>query len=258
MAIFSPVTEKEVSLAIVEVFYEFLKEVIVSDVVIVGGGPAGLVASYYLAKAGKSVVVIEKNNAPGGGAWSGGYMMNQLTVRSPGDLVLKDFGIELKKFREGLFVGDALYICSKLISKAIESGVKILNLTYCEDIVLKDKTVKGVVINWSSIRFMPPAMRMLDPIILEAKAVVDATGHDASVVSFLQKRGLIKIAGEGAMHIEASEDLVVDKTGLVFPGLYVCGMAVSAVYGLPRMGPTFGAMYLSGKKLAEKILDDKI
>jgi ribose 1,5-bisphosphate isomerase len=37
--------------------------------------------------------------------------------------------------------------------------------------------------------------------------------------------------------------------------LYVCGMASSAVGGTPRMGPIFGGMLLSGKKVAEAIIN---
>jgi len=39
-----------------------------SDVIVIGGGPNGLVASYYLAKVGLKVLVLERRDTIGGGA----------------------------------------------------------------------------------------------------------------------------------------------------------------------------------------------
>lgn len=55
------------------------------------------------------------------------------------------------------------------------------------------------------------------------------------------------------MWVEKSEQLVLGKTGEVYPNLFVVGLAVAAIYGTPRMGPAFGAMLLSGVLGAEQI-----
>jgi thiamine thiazole synthase len=128
-------------------------------------------------------------------------------------------------------------------------------MTMLEDLVVKDGKVCGAVINWSPIASLPRQVAALDPVAIEAKVVIDATGHDASVVKKLEQRGLTKTKGEGAMWIEKSEDLIVEHTGECFPGLIVTGMAVGTVYGLPRMGPTFGSMFLSGEAAAEVALE---
>ncbi len=84
--------------------------------------------------------------------------------------------------------------------------------------------------------------------------MVDATGHDAVALRYLAKRGLFKeVPGNGAMWVEESEEQVMNKTGEVFPNLFVVGLSVAAVYGTPRMGPAFGSMLLSGRKGADLI-----
>ena len=56
------------------------------------------------------------------------------------------------------------------------------------------------------------------------------------------------------MNAEEAERQVIEYTQEIYPGLIVAGMAVNAVFGLPRMGPIFGGMLLSGKKAAELAL----
>ena len=251
MAIFKNISEAQITNAIVDEFAKEFKEYTTSDVIIVGGGPSGLMAAKELAKNKVKTLLIESNNYLGGGFWIGGYLMNKLTVRDPAQSVLDELGIPYKKYQEGLFVADGPAACSKLIAAACDAGVKIINMTKADDVIHKNGRVKGVVINWTAVSTLPRAISCLDPVCLESKVVIDATGHDANVARALERRGLIKLKGYGAMDVESSEDLVVEKTGEIYPGLIATGMSVSTVFGIPRMGPTFGAMLISGKKAAE-------
>ena len=253
---FSPVGEKDVTRAIVAEFAKEFIEYVESDCIIIGGGPSGLMAGRNLARAGKKVLIVERNNYLGGGFWIGGYLMNKVTVRHPGERVLDELGIPYKEVSNGLLVADGPHACSKLIASACDSGVKFANMTVFEDLVLKENgRVCGAVINWTPISALPREITCVDPVAIESEIVIDATGHDATVVKKLEERGLIKTKGFGAMWVERSEDLIIEHTGEVHPGLIVTGMAVSTTYGLPRMGPTFGGMLLSGEVAAEIALE---
>ncbi|MDD5555650.1 MAG: sulfide-dependent adenosine diphosphate thiazole synthase [bacterium] len=249
--IFSGVGEKEVTRAIVEEFARQFTAYVESDVIIVGGGPSGLMAGRDLAGRGARVLIIERNNYLGGGFWIGGYLMNKLTVRAPGEAVLKELGVPHARRAPGLFVADGPHACSKLIAATCDAGAVFATMTSFDDLVLREENrIGGAVVNWTPVRALPREITCVDPVALEAKVVVDATGHDACVARRLEERGLLRMPGFGPMWVERSEDLVLEHTGEVHPGLVVCGMSVATVYGLPRMGPTFGAMLLSGRKAA--------
>jgi thiamine thiazole synthase len=219
-------------------------------VVIVGGGPSGLVAARELAGDGVKTLVVESNNYLGGGFWIGGYLMNVLTFRAPSQEALDELDIPYEKAEEGLFTADGPTACSKLIAAACDAGAKIVNMTRFDDCVYKEDRVCGVVVNWTPVASLPRAISCLDPVSIESELVIDATGHDAQVVNSLKKRGILEAKGCGPMDVVSSEDGVVKMTGQIHPGLIVAGMAVSSAYALPRMGPTFGGMLLSGKKAA--------
>lgn len=249
---FHPIGEKEITRAIASEFLITLGEFAESDVIIVGAGPSGLMAAKELAAKKLKVLIIERNNYLGGGFWLGGYLFNPVTVRTPAHKVLQELNVPVKERIPGLYTASGPHACSKLIAAACDAGTKILNMTVIDDIVLRENNrVGGVVVNWTPITTLPRELTCVDPVGVESKLVIDATGHDAVLVRLLEKRGLIKVPGYGAMWVERSEDAVVEHTGEIHPGLLIAGMAVTTAYGLPRMGPTFGAMLISGKRAAE-------
>jgi len=249
--IFADVREVEITRAIVTEFNSVLIDRAESDVIIIGAGPAGLTASKELSSMGFKVLVIEQNNYLGGGYWLGGYMMNPVTVREPAQKIWDELGVPYKKVSEGLYLTPGPHAVSKLIASACDAGVKFLNLTKFDDLVLKNGRVTGIVVNWMPVSALPRNITCVDPIALEAKVIIDASGHDSVAVKRLVDRGLVDWKGMNPMHVTEGEDQVVEKTGEVFPGLIIAGMSVTETHGLARMGPTFGSMLYSGKKAAE-------
>ena len=243
--------ETEISRAIIAEYNRKLTEHLENDVVIVGAGPAGLTAGYYLAKAGIKTALIERKLSIGGGIWGGAAGFNVIVTQD--DEIPNEFSITSKK-QKGLYIFDSIEFASALAYQAKIAGLEIFNLTEAEDVIIKTDSVEGVVVNHSAITI---AGLHVDPFCIGAKYIIDSTGHPAEVVHMLRKRKpefLPKGIQEGFMDVEKAEAGVVDKTGEIFPGLYIAGMSVCAVYGLPRMGPIFGGMLKSGKKVAELII----
>jgi thiazole biosynthesis enzyme len=248
-----PLDELIISRAILDAHYLKLSRCLDSDVLIVGGGPAGLVAAAHLAAQHRRVVILERQLSPGGGIWGGGMAMNDVVVQAEATHLLTAIGLTPRPVGHDLYTVDAVALASALISSAVQAGAVLLNLTFMEDVCLRDGLVDGLVVNRTRIGDVLP----VDPIVFRSKAVIDTTGHEAAVVEKLRKRHLlppeVSLAGEQPMHAEAGERFVVERTAQVMPGLFVAGMSVCATFGGPRMGPIFGGMLLSGEKVARLV-----
>ena len=247
--------ETKVTELILRGYMEDLLKNITADVVIVGAGPSGLTAAYYLAREKKKVVVFDRRLSIGGGMWAGGMFFNKIVVEERGREILDEIGILYEK-KEKYYVADAIHAVSALGYMATKVGAKIFNAITVEDVILRDERVEGVVINWSTAKGYP-----VDPLVVKSRFVVDATGHEATVVDTLVRKNDIRIStpsgrfeGEHSLYMEIAESIIEENAREVYPGLYVTGMAANAVFGSPRTGPIFGGMFLSGRKVAKEIL----
>jgi len=249
------IDEVQVTRAIVNEFLDdFLQNIIDSDVIVVGSGPCGLTAAKYSAELGHRTIIVERNLYAGGGMWQGGYLMPKNIIGKGAYKILEECSVKLKEIENGLYVCDSFDMVSKMLTSACNAGVKLLNSTNVEDLILKEDRVDGVVIQWYPAKHMPPFMTCMDPIAIRSKVVIDATGHDSVLVRRLNEQkpyDVVKPKGCGSLWVDEAEKQTVDCTHEIYPGLIVAGMAATSTYGAPRMGPIFSGMLLAGKKAAE-------
>ncbi|KAI8465835.1 MAG: thiazole biosynthetic enzyme [Monoraphidium minutum] len=265
---FAPIREATVSRAMTSRYFKDLDTYAEADVIIAGAGSAGLACAYELSKIAPDakIAIIEQNVSPGGGAWLGGQLFSAMVIRKPGQIILDELEVPYEDDGDYVVVKHAALMTSTLLSKVLKNpNVKLFNATAVEDLIVRDDAVSGrriggVVTNWTLVTLHHDTQSCMDPNVLEAKVVVSTCGHDgpmgAHSVKRLAKLGMVPtIPGMAALDMNAAEDRIVNSTREVVPGMVLAGMELSEIDGSPRMGPTFGAMFISGQKAAHIAAD---
>ncbi|CAL5072388.1 unnamed protein product [Urochloa decumbens] len=211
---FSPIKESIVSR---EMTRRYMTDMIThadTDVVIVGAGSAGLSCAYELSKDPSISIAIIEQSVSPGG---GAWLCGQL-------------------------------FSAMVVRKPAHGFLDELGIAYdeAEDYVGR---VGGVVTNWALVSMNHDTQSCMDR----------SCGHDgpfgATGVKRLQDIGLISaVPGMKALDMNTAEDEIVRLTREVVPGMIITGMEVAEIDGAPRMGPTFGAMMISGQKAAHLAL----
>ena len=252
--------EEKITSALIRSYFTKLNQHLAVDVAIVGAGPSGLVAARDLAKAGLKAAVFERKLAPGGGIWGGGMLFNEIIVQKDALAILDSFGIGYQDAGDGFFTADAVETASGLIFGARKAGAVLFNSISVQDIVFKEDRIGGVVVLWTPVERL---QMHVDPLVITARAVLDGTGHPSEIVALATRKAGIKIdtptggiVGEKPMWMDSGEASTVENTKRLYPGLYASGMAANNAGGGFRMGPIFGGMLKSGRKIAEIIRND--
>ena len=189
-----------------------------------------------------------------------------MVMRKPADTFLRELGVPYEEEGHYVVVKHAALFTSTLLSKVLSfPNIKLFNATAVEDLITRPSSdeqkvrIAGVVTNWTLVSMHHDDQSCMDPNTINAPLVISTTGHDGPFGAFSVKRlvsmqQIEKLGGMRGLDMNTAEDAIVKRTREVVPGLIVGGMELSEVDGANRMGPTFGAMALSGVKAAEEAL----
>lgn len=143
------------------------------QVIVVGGGPAGVGAALSAARAGLKVLIIEQFNCLGGVATAGGHghiskynewngqgrrIVGGIAQELRNDLV--DFGAARQEGHGVWFEVEALKTI--LDKKAIEENIDVLYYTFFSEAIVQQDTIKGVIVQNKSGRYPIYADRIID------------------------------------------------------------------------------------------------
>lgn len=148
-----------------------------TDVLVIGGGPAGTAAATAASRTGAETYLVERYNHLGG-LWTGGLVLPLLSTHAVdkqkknkqvifgigGEMWkrLADLGMSISEVDPVVDPEAAKYVLEELIN---EAGVKMLYHTWGTDVIMDGNTIKGVFVESKSGR-----MAIL------AKVVIDCTG----------------------------------------------------------------------------------
>lgn len=202
----------------------------------------------------------------------GGQLFSAMVMRKPAHLFLDELEIAYDDEGDYVVVKHAALFMSTLMSKVLQfPNVKLFNATAVEDLITRrDETtgelrIAGVVTNWTLVALNHDTQSCMDPNTINANVILSTTGHDGPFGAFSAKRmqslrplsgsDSFELGGMRGLDMNKAEDAIVKGTREVAPGLVIAGMELAEVDGSNRMGPTFGAMALSGVKAAESVLN---